>query len=66
MIDDKSKPFFSTEDELLLGILSKLACLFLQNSMAFDNQVKFINNLRQMLEFGVTINSIKGLENILV
>lgn len=57
---DKSV-FFTKDDEHIISVVSKLVSLVFNSSTAFNNQNRFVNSLRQILDFGLAINSADSL-----
>lgn len=49
--------YFTKEDEGLLAILANLAGSALRNSIQYDEQLLFLNNLRHILKQGISLNS---------
>jgi len=54
---NKFSGYFTKEDEGLLGILANLAGSALRNSIQYDEQLLFLNNLRHILKQGILLHS---------
>lgn len=56
---------FSKDDEGLLEILANIAGVILRNSLHFDEQLLFQNNLRHILKTGISLNSFFSYEKLI-
>jgi len=56
---------FSKDDEGLLEILANIAGVILRNSLHYDEQLLFQNNLRHILKNGILLNSIFSLDKLI-
>ena len=56
---------FSKDDEGLLAILANIAGAILKNSLHYDEQLLFQNNLRHILKNGILLNSIFSYEKLI-
>lgn len=54
---NKFNGYFTKEDEGLLGILANLAGSALRNSIQYDEQLLFLNNLRHILKQGIQLHA---------
>lgn len=54
---NKFHGYFTKEDEGLLGILANLAGSALRNSIQYDEQLLFLNNLRHILKQGIQLHA---------
>ena len=63
---NKFNGYFTKEDEGLLAILANLAGSALRNSIQYDEQLLFLNNLRHILKQGILLHSAFTFENMIV
>ena len=56
---------FSKDDEGLLEILANIAGVILRNSLHYDEQLLFQNNLRHILKNGIRLNSIFSFDQLI-
>ena len=62
---NKFNGYFTKEDEGLLGILANLAGSALRNSIQYDEQLLFLNNLRHILKQGIQLHAAFNFETMI-